>query len=128
WQFHKYGSSIARFELELTATADDLLGRNPINTLRPRTHEFDSSPRDDERLKSVGAQVHKEFQQGLINHFGVQTLTLRMPGRADPILYRSREFVGGHSGMSYGHDLQYTLFPRSHDSLHIALKERGERF
>ena len=48
-QFHQSGLSIAHFEFQFSATADNLLRWNAVDCFRPRAHELDSAAGDDER-------------------------------------------------------------------------------
>ncbi len=60
--------------LHLGAAADDLLGRNAVDLLRPRAHELDAAAGDDEGLEAVRAQVGGQFEHRLIDHLGKQPL------------------------------------------------------
>ena len=88
-------SRISNFSL--AAAADDLLGRNAIDLLRPRAHELDAAAGDDEGLESIRAQIGEQFEHRLIDHLGVEPLGLRMLRGGDPVLHDLVEFLGRHA-------------------------------
>src|SRR5207249_7318734 len=55
-QPHGVGLALAHFKLQFAAAADDLLGRNPVDLFRPRTHEFDAAAGNNEGLETVRSQ------------------------------------------------------------------------
>ena len=73
-QAHEHRLAVAHFELRLDAAADDLLGRDAIDLLRPRAHELDAAAGDDEGLESVRPQVGEQFEHRLIDHLRVSPL------------------------------------------------------
>ena len=66
-QPHEHGLAVAHLVLRLDAAADDLLGRDAIDLLRPRAHELDAAAGDDEGLEAVRAQVGEQFDHRLID-------------------------------------------------------------
>ena len=66
--FISTGLPSTHLELRLAAAADDLLGRDAIDLLRPRPHELDAAAGNDEGLETVGAQIGEQFDHGLIDH------------------------------------------------------------
>src|SRR5262245_748730 len=55
--FEEQRLAVVPFVFDDAAATDDLLRRNSVRLLNPRPHEFDTAARDDERLKSIRAQV-----------------------------------------------------------------------
>ena len=49
---------------QLETAADDLLGRDAVNLLSPRTHELDATTGNDEGLEIIGAEVGEQFYIG----------------------------------------------------------------
>ena len=69
---HQHRLAVAHLELRLAAAADDLLGRDAVDLLRPRAHELDAAAGDDEGLEAVRAQVGEQLEHRLIDHLGVE--------------------------------------------------------
>ena len=56
----------------LAAAADDLLGRDAIDLLRPRPHELDAAAGNNEGLEAVRAQIGEQLEHRLIDHLRVE--------------------------------------------------------
>ena len=63
------GLPIAHFVFRFDAAANNLLGRNTVNSFAPRTHEFDATTRNNKGLKPVRSQIDQHFQHRLIDHY-----------------------------------------------------------
>src|SRR6266550_662177 len=66
-QPHEYRLAIAHFILRLDAAAYDLLRRDAVNLVRPRTHKLDAAAGNDEGLETVCAQISEQFDHRLIH-------------------------------------------------------------
>jgi hypothetical protein len=106
---------------------DDLLGRDPVDLLRPRAHEVDAAPRNDEGLESVRSQVGEHLEHRLIDDLGVGTLKFRVAGLRDPIGGNAVELVGRHSHMGGRHELRRTPLALLPKRFHVVLENRLER-
>ena len=83
----------------LEAGANDLLGRDAVDTLGPGTHEVDPAARDDEGFESVRPQIVEQLEHGLINHVGVGFAGDGVFRGGEPIVHGVRKLFGGESGM-----------------------------
>ena len=126
-QAHEHRLAVAHFELRLDAAADDLLGRDAIDLLRPRAHELDAAAGDDEGLEAVRPQVGEQFEHRLIDHLGVGPLGLGMLRGGDPILDDLLELLGGHARVRGHDDFEQRVLAAGQRAFHIALEQRGER-
>jgi hypothetical protein len=59
------------FELGHDATADHLLGWNPIDFVRKYAHKFNPPAGDNEGLEAMGTQISEQLQHRLEDQFGV---------------------------------------------------------
>ena len=118
--------AIAHFIFRLDAAADDLLGWDAINLLRPRPHELDAAAGDDKGFKAVRAQVGHQLDHGLINAFGIRPLEFRMLRGGHPIFHDLLELLSGHAGMCDHHDFKHRVFAARERALQVALEQRGK--
>ena len=106
---------------------DDLLGRDAVDALDPRTHELDAATRHDEGLEAVRAEIRQELEHRLVDHLRVEAAGLRMLRGADPIGHRLLELLGRHAGVRRGDHLDEFLLTGRSDGLHVAREQRRER-
>ena len=121
------GLAVAHLELRLDRGADDLLGRDAVDLLRPRPHELDAAAGDDERLEAVRAQIGEQLEHRLVDQLGVGPLEPRMSRGREPIGDDLLELVGGHAGVGRHDDFQQALLAGCGKRLHVALEHRLER-
>ena len=69
WKTYQHRFAVAYLEFSLDAAADDFLGRNAVDLVRPGSHKFDPSAGNDEIVEAIRAQIRHQFQHRLINHF-----------------------------------------------------------
>ena len=126
-QARQYRLVAAQFELGLDAAPDHLLRRYAVDLLGPGANEFDLAARYDEGLETVRPQVGEQFQHRLIDHLGVESSSLRMPGAGDPVADDLVELLGGHPGVGDGKDPRDGGFAAGKRAFHIALERRRKR-
>src|SRR5262245_15470844 len=56
-ELDKHRPPVSLFEFQLAAAANDLLRRDAVDALGPRTHEFHAAARHDVGFESVCAQI-----------------------------------------------------------------------
>ncbi len=126
-QAHEHRSALAHFELHLDAAADDLLGRNAVDTLGPRPHELDASARDDPGLEPVRAKVVEQLQHRSKGQLRVRPVERRMPGRRNPVGNGLLELRCRHAAVGCHDELEQAVLTAFGERLHVALERGLER-